>query len=255
MKYLFLLCLIFHCLTLKAQSVEEIDQQTAYFLERIDFWDEHELEDETDSLSIYNHELTEFLSNSLCANPQTFYADFELAKSRNFVVTTSPDQKIRIYSWNTQTGGTMQYYNSILTYSCGANIVVQPLIISGPDENGALYFDIRQIMINQKTHYIISSVNIGSSAVFSYLLETKTIHPNGELVESSIIKDGADYVSSLRYQIDFSIETNNQFTLLDVEPVYDSEKRQIILPKMNADYELSTEKIIYPFDEKSYGQK
>lgn len=232
-----------------AQSIEESERKICHYLDCINYWDNNKLNNDNDSLSIYNDELFSFLTNFLCSNPASIESKFELATNKNFNVLTSADNKFRVYCWNTQQGGTMQFFRTIYQFKNLNKVVVLPIEINEEDDNGSFCYDLNQIYINDTAYYIISSVNIGSSAVYYYQISIKTIS-DSILIDRPIIHDCTKIKSYIDYEIDLSNEANrnNDNARDNMHLDYDKKKNLIILPFLDENYKVTEKKIIYKFN-------
>lgn len=252
--FIFLLLISTSCI---AQINEEADRKISYYLDRIKYWDENELNDDTDSLSIYNDELFSFMTDFLNSNPSSIKANFEISRSKNLHILTSEDGNFRIYCWNTQQGRTMQFFRTIFQFSNSGRVAILPIATSEQDDNGSFSYDLNQVPINDKNHYIISSVSIGSSAVYYYNIEIKTINNQLQLVDSPLIKDKSKMKSDIGYEIDLANNANrdNSEARDNMQLKYDKEKKLIILPYINDNDKVTEEKIIYRFNGKYFVRK
>lgn len=239
-----------------AQSLEESEGKICHYFDRINYWDLNVLNDKDDSLSIYNDALFSYLTSFLSSNPSSIEAKFELANSKNLHVLTSADGKFRIYCWNTQQGGTMQFFRTIYQFSNLNKVFVLPIGIEEEDDNGSFCYDLNQISINDKAYYIISSVSIGSSAVYYYQIAIKTVN-DSILTDSPIIKDGAKMKSDIGYEIDLANNANreNGNARDNMQLDYDREKNLIILPFINDNDKVTEKKIRYKFNGKYFARK
>src|SRR5690349_17808043 len=116
-----------------AQSIEEAEQKISYYLGKINYWDLNELNDDQDSLSIYNEALFSFMTHFLQSTPSSIKAKFEIARSKELDILTSADGKFRIYCWNTQEGGTMQFFKTIFQFSNSEKVAVLPVTTNRED--------------------------------------------------------------------------------------------------------------------------
>lgn len=240
-----------------AQSIVEAEAKVCYYLDQINYWHLNAINDDNDSLSIYNDKLFSFLTHFIDSNPSSIEAKFDLAASKNLHILTSEDGKFRIYCWNTQQGGTMQFFRTILQFSNSNKVVVVPINTNGQDDNGSYCYDLNQISINGKAHYIVSSISIGSSAVYYYQIAIKTISNDSKLTDSPIIKDGAKMKSEMGYEIDLANNANrsNEHARDNMRLDYDRGRRLIILPFIDDNDKVTPKKIMYKFNGRYFVRK
>ncbi len=108
-----LLILIFSAIGF-AQTLQNIEQELAKNLDNLQKYSSY--------AGTYDENITpkaqELLKNNLLKhlmNPATLQYGFPKLKERMFIAT-SPDGKFRVYSWNTEDGGTMRNFDMIYQY-------------------------------------------------------------------------------------------------------------------------------------------
>ena len=132
MKHFVILLLFFSTSTLFAQDLKLIEKDLTRSFHEIGFWHnkiyssnydptfENSLEDANDSFELL---LLKYTSSNL----QTLNYDFKGLLNNGLTITTSEDGLFRIYSWDTQTGGTMLNINNVFQFRIGKNIYSQIL--------------------------------------------------------------------------------------------------------------------------------
>jgi hypothetical protein len=78
-------------------------------------------------------------------------------------VVTSPDGRLRIYTWDTQTGGTMHFYDCVIQYQglLSNNVFARHCTSDGLEDPGAFYSQIAQADIPLGRVYLANSTFIG----------------------------------------------------------------------------------------------
>lgn len=102
-------------------DMKEVETGLVDVFNKIDYWHNYEINkdiiDKWDSLAMINSVLTQKLYDVLKSNRNSVYYDFPGLKAAGMQIVSNKDNSFRIFSWNTQTGGTMKMFNSILQYS------------------------------------------------------------------------------------------------------------------------------------------
>jgi hypothetical protein len=70
--------------------------------------------DAYDSISRYDSLFGEMLQRFTAGNPASLYYPFTRLQNQGVTIATSPDGRLRIYSWDGQTGGTAHNANNML---------------------------------------------------------------------------------------------------------------------------------------------
>ena len=119
------------------------------------------------------------------------------------VVTTSRDGKLRIYSWDLETGGTMHDYTSVFQYQ-GASGKVFTWTPDGNDDDsgGAFYPHIFQIGSKDGPIYLANSLFIAEGTLHGQSIEALQINGDKLNTKPKLIRTG----SGLQNSIDFSYD-------------------------------------------------
>ncbi len=96
---------------LSAQNISVIEKQLNSAFQRIDYWSSEgrDHKDAYDSLASANTKFENLLVRYTSSHPATLHHDFKSLEKTGFITATSEDGKFRVYSWDTQTGGTMHF--------------------------------------------------------------------------------------------------------------------------------------------------
>lgn len=141
-------------------------------------------------LAISSKQFTDSLTYLIKNNKSTFNYPFEkLQKENALKMATSADKKLRIYSWDNNSGGTMRFFNQMYQFNANGNITVNESLASNDAQayfskiytvqnknNESIYLVISNSILSSKysiqhiNAYKIGSENLQSAAVF----KTKT---------------------------------------------------------------------------------
>lgn len=120
--------------------------------------------DTNDSLTaVYSKQFSDSLVQIIKNNNSTFHFPFEKLQKENALdVITSLDKKLRVYSWDTHSGGTMRFYNQIFQYDTNGNTKVDIHLAS--EDSQAFFSKIYSVQTaNNETIYLVISNSILSN--------------------------------------------------------------------------------------------
>jgi hypothetical protein len=113
---------------------------------------------EFDSLNYYSDLFTEKLQDLLSKDKKTLNYSFKaLTEAHICYVETSKDGLFRIYSWDSQLGGTMHFFNVIYQYRNGKTIKTQSIKLEEGDP--AWYCSDLFSLKTKKTTYYLAVIN------------------------------------------------------------------------------------------------
>lgn len=178
-------------------------------------------------------------------NPFTLTQDFALLKKEHLDIPTSDDGLFRIYSWDTWTGGTMHFFESIMQYKVGRNIFS---ILDIPKRDGDArpnYYKVYTFKGNGKTYYISAFLFIESTRAAGNGIRVFTIE-NGKLIDAKLIKTNSGLHSDLSYDYDFGSVMNIAF---EKRPAihFDNKTNTIDLPLVDRKGNMTNKHILYKF--------
>ncbi len=140
-------------------------QQVQYNLyksyNRIDYWDRQTSEVKDDSLAVANDKFRHLLQMYGKQYPFLLQQSFE--KFKGMDVATSPDGLLRIYSWDTWTGGTMHFFDHVIQFKTGNNTQTLVMPSEGESDSGYYYPKIFTTKLNGRTYYLVDFEGIGST--------------------------------------------------------------------------------------------
>jgi hypothetical protein len=114
MKYLLIIFLFFISQLALAQSFGEIENKLAGHLNKMSYYKYQNFN--TDSVMIGNESFKKLLVKYISEDPSTLSMPFDTVVRSGLSIATSADGMFRIYSWDTQTGGTMRFYDNVYQY-------------------------------------------------------------------------------------------------------------------------------------------
>lgn len=137
-------------------------------------------------LSVSSKQFTDSLTYLIKNNNSTLNYPFEkLQKENALQIATSEDKKLRVYSWDNNSGGSMRFFNQIYQFDANGNIMVNESLASNDSQayfskiytvqnknNESIYLVISNSILSSKysvqhiNAYKIGTENLQSAAVF-----------------------------------------------------------------------------------------
>jgi hypothetical protein len=252
------LCLILAVLVLAqpmyAQSVREIEDSTLSYLTKLQKHSNNFGDAQEDSLAKCNASLQNYLQVVLCKQPLSLPANFSRLVGSGLIIASSKDKKFRIYSWNTQDGGTMQGFNSIFQFQSGKIVCAKILYFdtfidgqwTGP---GYFYPNVYSIISkNGKTFYLAIRKGIYSSAVHSVGVQCFAIE-NGLINDSvKIFKTKNEYLNNIDVSVDY---TDIKKMTKEPDIYFSSDNTKMYIPLIGNDM-YKGKYLVYKFDGTNY---
>lgn len=177
------------------------------------------------------------------ANPKSITSEFENFADQDIRIITSDDKLFKIYSWNTNLGGTMHNYASIIQYKSG-----DKLIVLDQDDESPLYFDIITVNgANNQTYYLAISNSMfstkdGMQSVKGFIIDNGKLDTNIKL-----FKTKTTILNNINVNYDF-------FSVLDHQerPIrlikYDQRSQILMIPIVRENGEVTKKYLNYQFD-------
>lgn len=119
-------------------------------------------------------------------------------------IRTSRDGKLRVYSWDLQSGGTMHDYDMIVQYvGTGGAIKTWSSEEGDDDSGGSFYHDIFQLNAGAKPVYMLISTSRASSSYNGETLRTVTIDGGVINMKANLIRTSEGVTNSVGFAYDF----------------------------------------------------
>lgn len=179
------------------------------------------------------------------------------ALSKKMYITTSRDGKFRIYSWDSQAGGTMRDFENIFQFA-GSDGKVHSYERARTQEGdyGSFFHQVFQVATPDGVVYLANSTFIASTSLVSQALSAYRIEGGKLNTNVKIIKTQSGLKNSVSFQYDF-------FTVVDHKerPItlfhYDETKRSFRFPiviqdKKTPQGRVTNRFITYRFDGKYF---
>lgn len=236
------------------QNMPAIEKHLNTVFQKINYWSSEGQSNEHsyDSLAAANTKFENVLLKYTASTPQSLRYDFKTLKKSGLVVASSEDGKFRIYSWDTETGGTMHFFKNIFQYE--GNKKVESKVIATPAEGDAqsFYYQINDVVSQNKKYYIAQSRAILSSALTYHTIKVFSID-NGQLNDKAIlIKTKSGIKNQLGYEVDLSASSNRNNEIKSYYIEYDPKNKIIRIPLILDNSKVTDKKIRYQFKGKYF---
>jgi hypothetical protein len=161
MKTILTTLFFFILLTAFGQTQDVIEKGLLEEFNRILYWRDYTRDSPNinvyDSLLIANEQFQKKLLKYTSQIPATIGFDFKKLKGKGLTISTSDNGILRIYSWDTWTGGTMHFQQNVFQYKAGdkiyAKVISEPL---NPDDQYSInwYIQVFTVKTSTQTYYL-----------------------------------------------------------------------------------------------------
>jgi len=230
-----------------SQDKTGIEKDLLKLFHRIEYWSENP-QVNYDSLGKANQDFMHALLGYTDKYAFTIRESFPSLLQEGLLIATAPDNKLRIYSWDTGLGGTMRDFSAVYQYRQGDKTYSGRVPGATPEEEPQdFYSHIYQLEGNQRTYYIAICHAIYSTKDAYQGVKIFSIE-NGQLnSEVKLIKTSTGIRNELGFAFDF-------FSVVDrpERPVklinYDPSTKTITIPVVHEDGRVTKKWIKYRFN-------
>jgi hypothetical protein len=202
-----------------------------------------------ESLEADNNKFKETFTKYLAAYPETLTYEFDALKKANIHIATSADKLLRIYSWNTWLGGTMDDFENMFQYKSNGITYHQNSWDKTEKEwdYAPFYSQIFTLKTNNKTYYLVIKNGSYSSNDASQSIQVFTIE-NDKLIDSvKLIKTKNGFTNAIDVSFDFfSVVDRPERPLKLIK--YDNEKKIIYIPIVYDNGKVTDRYILYQYN-------
>jgi len=189
-----------------AQRPAALETRLLSGLRNIDKWSNYGPSADYEKLEAENDRFKKELLKGTKA-PATLTYSFSRLKKEMYVVT-SKDGRLRIYSWDRQTGGTMHDFDSVYQYRGKSGKVHSWSATNEEDSAGVFYHDLFQVDSSSGPIYLAVSTFIGSTSLSGASIDVMKIDADRLDVSAKLIRTGSGLQNSISFGYDF-------FTVVD----------------------------------------
>lgn len=252
MKYLFAIIIIASSLCSFGQETKEIEKTLIEAFSRINYWSNSSQDISGDSLINANNTFEELLLKYTSSNNETLSYKFKSLSESGVTISTSKDNRFRIYSWNTLTGGTMRFYRNVFQFMGGKKVYSKTLQAYQTDDNpDCLYHQIDDVRANNKNYYITQNISIESSSLYYHNVKIFCIDGSRLNDTTKLIKTKTAMRNELGYEVDLQTAaiSHSEYPNLELMYIkYDDKKQIIYIPLIDENGRVTKKKIKYKFN-------
>jgi len=192
-----LLCSVF-ATSAAAAAPSAADLELSKCLDKITKLKQSDQGDNDDKVVAANAALMKYLK-SICTKPELINDPLKKADAAGLSIKTSDDKKVRYYSWDTETGGTMHFFDALVVWDAGNNNWKFKDLNPATKDMGASYVDLKTVKTNDgQTVYIAKTLSIGSGMAHGYEIEAMVIK-NGNLLKYPFFQTPKKLLTSIDY--------------------------------------------------------
>lgn len=209
-----------------------------------------------DSLMYYTKKFEKDLKRFVKNNPATLKYAFKKLDGENSYcnVKTSSDGNFRVYSWDTETGGTMHFFKSFYQWQSNGKVFTDVADseldeeeVTGETEElgdaGELCTNVYTVMIENKAYYLTDKVAIGSNRDYALSISAFRIDGENLLDTVKVFKTKRETLNSIAVYVDnFKIvDDYNQNGGIN----YDAQRKAVCIPLVNGKNILTNKYLVY----------
>lgn len=197
-----------------------------------------------DSLNYYSDLFSSKITDYIKSNPSTFDCNFKSLSHVCGIVTTM-DGLFRIYSWDTEQGGTAHRYKNIYQFKSNGKVYATVLNYEEGDM-GTDYTDAFSLKANNKTYFLALSRGSESTKYGYEIIRAYSISGNALNDSVPLIKTQSGLQNAIIVEYDFSSVADRPERPIRLIR-YDADKKIIYIPVVLENGTVTDRFIIYQF--------
>lgn len=228
-----------------AQNIAEIEKELLYNFNQINQFVSGD-ETDNDSVTFYSQLLNNKILKYASTNMEMLSYSFPNIGPEYWSIATSPNGKFRIYSWYTQVGGSMQFYNNVFQWFDYDRLYAKKNEIE-EGMPGGFYSQIFQLTDELNTFYLCY-FNAELSGRDAY----QAIHCmdfERNILNSTFAKIKTK--SGITYKLGFSFDFFSVKSIAEI-PVklihFNKNSNTLSIPVVNTEGKVSSKNIVYKYD-------
>ncbi len=234
-----------------SQDVKTINKKLLAAYDKISFFAKDTSVKAFENLEKANNDFEKLLLKYTADNPKTIYYDFKSLTDKGLRIASSEDSLFRIYTWNTNEGGTMRFYRNVFQYKNGGKVFSKTYRITTKEENddpGCIYNQVNYVVSNNKKFYVAQSVAVLSSALSDHYVKIFSIDGDTLNDNAKLIKTKTGIKNTLSYDVDLTTAANRGKDVPDFGIKYDAIKKSISIPVILENGKVTSKRIVYQFN-------
>jgi hypothetical protein len=250
MKYIILLFLFVISSTTFTQNTSETYAILAGYLKKMAYY-KYDSPD-ADSVVIANTNFKRVLLKHLTEHPSSITSKMDKVVKAGLKIASSEDNLFRIYSWDTETGGTMKFYENIYQYKSGDKVYVLSPVSDVEGDPNSWFSKIYTLPTDEGTFYIgVQYSDFSNRDKYTGLgffkIEFNSLQEDVKLVKTS---KGMESEIGIGYDF-FSVVDRTERPLELIK--YDADSKTIKVPVVNEENGSVTDKFeTYQFNGKYF---
>ncbi len=244
MKYTVILAIFFVSNFAFAQNTSEMHAMLTGHLKKMTYY-KYESPN-PDSIEIENAHFKKLLLRYLTEYSSSFLSKMDKVVKAGLIIAASDDSLFRIYSWDTQTGGTMRFYENVYQYRSGDKVFVKESLSDTEGDPKSWYSEIYTMNDNGKKYYLgvynaeYSTRDIAQGIKF-FTIENDQLITDVKLAKT---KEGLSGALGINFDF-FSLQNHDERPLKLV--LFDSDKKTITVPLVSDNDKITDKFNIYKF--------
>lgn len=178
-----------------AQNLKTLEHELSKKFQQIHYWERNYPDDpkidRVDSLEKVNLLFEDELAAITAKYPATIGYVFQRLQDSGLIIASSADGLFRIYSWDTEEGGSMHIFSTVFQYRSGAK--VHSILNSGSAKEGdiAWYYPVHSFRTSDTTYYLAIKRSIFSGqgryqAIRAFRIDGKSLNDSVGLFKKSV---------------------------------------------------------------------
>jgi len=235
------------CATQRDVSPEKVDVELSHLLDNLHDAKNKTYSDqlaESDAVGKANDSLRSYLKQR-ARDPKLLSVPLKSVSDLGMLIATSPDKKLRLYSWDTQTGGSMRFYSTIAQLHPG-NENRCTVIDMSPKEAGDSEFCKTISMVRTgegKNVYLLQTYSVWSSTFRGSTIEAYSIE-HGTLKKFPIFQT----TKGSLWEIECS--TSDSYDFPDIE--LKNNNKSLFVPLIDKNGHQTSKYLVYKFNGNKY---
>lgn len=252
MKLITLIILFLTSTHLFGKDVRLIEKELLKDFRKIAYWRDFRTENSNvnllDSLSNANENFNTRLLYYTSHEPSTLTYSFPKLSKEGLIITTSKDTRFKIYSWDTEEGGTMRFFQNVFQFKSGDRVLSKnPGEKLEDGDPGGFYSGIFQIKTPKSSYYLACYNSIYSTKDCYQGLKAFAIEASILNSRAKIIKTQTGIKDKIGFYFDFfSVVDRKERPLRLI--TFDEQEKLFKLPVVWDNGIVTDKQIIYKFN-------
>ena len=238
-------------ITVSAQDMPSIEQSLLAKFQRIGYWrsfysdDTSVKVDRYDSLEKANWAFQNALLQVTATVPTSIKYAFQVLQDSGLTVATSADSRLRIFSWDTEEGGTMHIFSTVYQYQTTAGIHSKTFQDSSKEADpGEWCPQIYTLHSQSKVYYLVINYAIFSHQENYQGIQAYSIGKNSLNDSVKLFKTKTGLHNSISIEFDFfSVEKHPERPVRLI--TFDSAKKEVHIPIVEGRGTVTSRSIVY----------